>query len=294
MRKSHGFEGEILIELPKAALSKCQKLPLINSLFIAQMGFYPKAQHHYFQRPLGSSKEILIYCTHGKGWIQSQKKRIIIHAGEFLLIPSKTPHVYGADPNDPWSIYWLHLTGNMRTDAKTLLLLRNAEHRAIPIAYSKERDNLFKKMANTFLKGYSASNLIFANLTLSYYLASFLVPEHFEDKSKEEVSLGVIDNAIKYMQQNLSNTISLDNIAQSAHLSISFFSRKFKKETGYTPIEYFNHLRIQKSCHLLQFSNLRINEVAMEIGIADPFYFSRLFKQQMGVSPIIYRKKGRV
>ena len=92
------------------------------------------------------------------------------------------------------------------------------------------------------------------------------------------------------MQQNLSYPISLDNIAQSAHLSVSFFSKKFKQDTGYAPIEYFNHLRIQKSCQLLHFTDLRINEVALKIGIEDPFYFSRLFKQQMGVSPVKYRK----
>ena len=94
------------------------------------------------------------------------------------------------------------------------------------------------------------------------------------------------------MQENLSKTLSLDNIAQSAHLSVSFFSRKFKQETGYAPIEYFNHLRIQKACQLLHFSQLRINEVASEIGIDDPFYFSRLFKLQMGVSPVQYRKRA--
>ncbi|HEY0109213.1 MAG TPA: AraC family transcriptional regulator [Fibrella sp.] len=47
------------------------------------------------------------------------------------------------------------------------------------------------------------------------------------------------------MQDNLANPVTLDNIAQSAHLSVSFFSsRKFKQDTGYAPIEYFNHLRI--------------------------------------------------
>ena len=92
------------------------------------------------------------------------------------------------------------------------------------------------------------------------------------------------------MQDNLANPVTLDNIAQSAHLSVSFFSRKFRQDTSYAPIEYFNHLRIQKACQLLHFSDLRINEVASQIGIDDPFYFSRLFKKQMGVSPVDYRK----
>ncbi|MEZ0484381.1 helix-turn-helix transcriptional regulator [Fibrella aquatica] len=87
------------------------------------------------------------------------------------------------------------------------------------------------------------------------------------------------------------NGYSQSNLAQAAHLSTSFFCRKFKQDTGYAPIEYFNHLRIQKACQLLHFSNLRINEVASQIGIDDPFYFSRLFKKQMGISPNEYRKE---
>ena len=102
------------------------------------------------------------------------------------------------------------------------------------------------------------------------------------------------DKAILFMQQNLSRQITLNNIAQAAHLSVSFFSRKFKQDTGYAPIEYFNHLRIQQACQLLHFSKLRINEVASKIGIDDPFYFSRLFKQQMGISPVAYRKEEGV
>lgn len=85
MRKSEGFEGELIIEIPKIAIAKCEELPLVNSLYIARMGFYPKALHHYYQRPTGISQVILIYCTDGKGWIQFNKERVSIQAGEILL-----------------------------------------------------------------------------------------------------------------------------------------------------------------------------------------------------------------
>src|SRR5690606_40995788 len=60
---------------------------------------------------------------------------------------------------------------------------------------------------------------------------------------------------------------------------------------GYSPIEYFNHLKIQHACQLLQFSDRRIFEIALAIGIEDPYYFSRLFSTQMGISPKQYRKQ---
>ena len=291
MQKSRGFEGELIIEIPKVAVINCEALPLIKSLFINRMGFYPKALHHYYQRPEGISQVILIYCSAGKGWIQYQKEKIDIQAGELFIIPMNTPHAYGADEENPWTIYWFHLIGSSCHETIEAIMDKNDDLRIKQVGFSEERNRLFKQMADTFLKGYSTSNLLDANLTLPYYLSSFISPENFQKDSAVNPLINTTNQAIKFMQENLSQTLTLQNIAQSAHLSVSYFSRKFKQETGYAPIEYFNHLRIQRACQLLHFSQFRINEVASQIGIDDPFYFSRLFKQQMGVSPVQYRKR---
>lgn len=290
IKKSRGFEGELIIEVPRVAIVQSEQLPLINSLFIAQMGFYPKALHHYYHRPMGISQVILIYCTDGKGWIQLEKDKILIRAGEVFVIPMGTPHSYGADAENPWTIYWFHFVGSQCNETATAIMAE--ANKGIWIGFSEQRNTIFKQISTAFLKGYSASNLLFANLLLPYYLATFIIPEYFQAETLNKKILSPTDKAILFMQQNLSTTLTLDNIAQSAHLSVSFFSKKFKQETGYAPIEYFNYLRIQKACQLLHFSQLRINEVASEIGIDDPFYFSRLFKQQMGRSPVAYRKNG--
>ncbi len=290
IQKSRGFEGELIIEIPKVAIAQSEKLPLINALFIARMGFYPKAKHHYYQRPSGISEVILLYCTAGKGWIQLQKEKITIQAGEIFIIPTATPHSYWADAENPWTIYWFHLAGNQCNE--TITAIMGDSKKGVSVGFSETRNAIFNQITTTFLKGYSTTNLIFANLLLPYYLATFVLHEYFQPITTIPKSISPANKAILFMQQNLSKSITLEMIAQSANLSIPFFSRKFRQETGYSPIEYFNHLRIQKACHLLHFSHLRINEVAFEIGINDPFYFSRLFKQQMGMSPVAYRKNG--
>ncbi|CAN5533576.1 AraC family transcriptional regulator [soil metagenome] len=293
VQKSRGFQGELIIEVPKVAIAQSQKLPLINTLFIARMGFYPKAMHHYYQRPAGISQVILLYCTNGKGWLQFKKSKVMLEAGQVYLIPTGIPHTYGADTENPWTIYWFHFLGSRCNETVKAIMGAGKVKtvKGVQVGFSEKRDAIFKQIAATFLKGYSTSNLMFANLLLNYYLCSFIVPEQFLQETIMPVSDSPTDKAIQYMQQNLTHTVTLDNIAQAAHLSVSFFSRKFKQDTGYAPIEYFNHLRTQQACQLLHFSKLRINEVASKIGIDDPFYFSRLFKQQMGISPAAYRKK---
>lgn len=291
MRKSRGFDGELIIEIPKVATSHCEQLPLISHLFISRMGYYPKALHHYYQRPNGISQAILLYCTDGQGWIELGGNHVHVRAGEVILLPTELPHAYGADTQNPWSIYWMHIAGDHSDAAVAAVMDRDGEPaRAVHVGFSDERNALFTHIASTLLKGYSASNLLQANLALPHYLSSFIAPEHFGAQKPSAAAGSPTEKAILYMQENLSNSLSLDNIARSVNLSVSFFSRRFKKDTGYAPIEYFNYLRIQKACQLLHFSTWRINEVASAIGIDDPFYFSRLFKQQMGLSPAHYRK----
>ncbi|MEZ0607769.1 AraC family transcriptional regulator [Fibrella sp. WM1] len=291
LRKSRGFAGERIIEIPNQTIDKCLGLPLINSLFITRMGFYPKALHHYYQRPAGISQVILLYCTDGQGWIQLPHGRTIVQAGDVILIAPGVSHSYGADKANPWTIHWFHFSGTRcRESVSAIMDDRIDALQAIRVPYSDERIRLFDRIFDTFLKGYSTSNLLYANLALPFFLASFIRADDFQKELPSSEPKNPTNQAIRFMQKHLSTSITLDNIAQSAHLSTSFFCRKFRQETGYAPIEYFNHLRIQKACQLLHFSNLRINEVASQIGIDDPFYFSRLFKKQMGVSPVEYRK----
>ncbi len=56
----------------------------------------------------------------------------------------------------------------------------------------------------------------------------------------------------------------------------------------------FNHLKTQKACQYLQFTDLRVNEIADRLGIEDPYYFSRMFTKIVGVSPNKYRGKRRL
>jgi len=93
------------------------------------------------------------------------------------------------------------------------------------------------------------------------------------------------------MQENLSQMLTLGDIAASVNISVPHFSSIFRKKTGFSPIEYFIHLKVQKACQYLLFTDLRVKEIAEKLGIEDPYYFSRMFHKLMGVSPNLYRVK---
>jgi YesN/AraC family two-component response regulator len=111
------------------------------------------------------------------------------------------------------------------------------------------------------------------------------------DFSKAETAKDSSSIAIDYMQQHVSGKLTLSEMAAHVNLSASHFAAVFQKHTGFAPIEYFNHLKIQRACQHLQFTNERIKEISAAVGIEDSYYFSRLFKKMIGISPALYRQR---
>lgn len=83
----------------------------------------------------------------------------------------------------------------------------------------------------------------------------------------------------EYMEQNFSQKISLNELSKEFFLSPQYISSVFSTQTGYTPIEYLNKIRIVKAKELFLSGNDNISKVAEQVGISDIHYFYKVFKQ---------------
>jgi AraC-like DNA-binding protein len=287
--KKTGYEGEQVIAFPQIILSKCSKMPLIKYLYINRMGMFPRAVNHYYSRDADKAQyAVLLHCHDGEGWIIVRGKKIILNAGQAFIIPPHVSHSYGASEKNPWSIFWMHISG---INVPELINVINVttKNTAIITRYSEERTNLFNQIFKTLSNGFTDSNLVYANLALANYLGTFIAVDSFDNlASKPASEPDEINDAIAFMQTNIGETLSVEEMAKHVSMSSSFFFKKFKTVTGYSPVAYFNFLKIQKAIQLIHTRKLNINQVASKIGIDDPFYFSRLFKKQMGISPRRY------
>lgn len=99
-----------------------------------------------------------------------------------------------------------------------------------------------------------------------------------------------ISEALKYIWKHYGERISVDQIAEELNLSTGYFSRMFKKQVGTSVVKYINQYRIQKAEELLSTTNMRVYEVADQVGISDYIYFSQVFKNLTGKSPSDFRK----
>ena len=292
VKKQEGFEGQRMIVLPrKIERDFLLRDAVSRQLFVTDIGHYPKARYHYVHRKNGADQFIFIYCTQGKGWVEFNKRHIILSPSQFIIIPANTAHKYGADEKDPWSIYWFHFKGKLAANIVELIGQRTkTEH--LNIAHAENKIRLFEAMYSNLEKGYSADNLRFINMTLHYFLTSILYEDKFSYESPKRKN-DMIAAVIAHMQQNLDSVFTLKELAVFANLSSSHFSALFRTGTGYPPIEYFNQLKIQKACQLLLFTDQSVKEIAHELGVDDPYYFSRMFTKLMEVSPTEYRGRNK-
>lgn len=101
----------------------------------------------------------------------------------------------------------------------------------------------------------------------------------------------IVEAAAKYINERLTEDLTVFTLAEQFHVARNYFSRLFKKEMGEGCNEYITRLRIEKAKQLLGASRLKTYEIAEKVGYHDTNYFSLAFKKNTGLSPKEFREK---
>jgi len=97
-----------------------------------------------------------------------------------------------------------------------------------------------------------------------------------------------IDRAVEFMHSNLDRKITIKDLSAIAHMSITNFTRVFKNDTGKTPMEYLNKIRLERAKRLMMAGDKSITEIAFECGFSSPSYLSERFRKSYKISPSDY------
>ena len=233
-------------------------------------------------------------CVDGHGYAVIDGQRVTLKKGELLIIPRNVRHTYWAAEDDPWSIYWVHFLGE---DADYYVDRVPRKGQPIPTEPEAEQEavRLFRYCLAALHEGYGMSTMIYAAQSVQHILALLLYrnPALPMEPRKKNRNSGA-DAIPEFMQVNLNQSLQLEDFAREAGLSVSHFSELFRAQTGQSPMAYFIQLKIRYACHLLDLTGQPVKSVAIATGYRDPYYFSRVFKKVMGISPERYRavKKG--
>ena len=101
----------------------------------------------------------------------------------------------------------------------------------------------------------------------------------------------MITRAKQFIEDNQAEDLSLGQVAKAVNTSTFYFCKMFKKATGLNFTDYVSRVRIEKAKNLLLNPNLRISEIAYEVGFQSLTHFNRVFKKVVGQSPTEYREK---
>lgn len=291
--RSEGFTGQRLVLLPQAALALSRHHPLLKGLHPTRAGYFPSAVGHRMQRNRGVTEAILILCVQGRGWAtEAGGRRLPVRPGTALVIPPGVPHSYGADEKSPWTIAWVHFRG-LELRAYLPLLLPKDPRRIAVLKASLESRSAFERLVEGYSSGFAFLHLLAAVAELRKGLAHMLLTSRASSRRSTDAE-GRIDESIRWLNGHWQERLSVEVIASRAGFSVPHFITLFRARTGASPVNYFLRLKIQRACHLLDTTSSPIKVLAESVGFSDPYYFSRLFRNVMGVSPRHYRKMDKI
>lgn len=239
--------------------------------------FGPAVRPHY----------LVHYVLEGEGSYEVNGKTYHLKKNQGFLIPPDTITYYKADKDNPWTYIWIGFNG---VKAETYLAYANL-NLDNPIFEYNEDDSL-KEYVTRMLE---LNSLCYANELelegLLYLFMSKLARCSKNVSSNDNLKMAelYIEKSVEFIENNYSNPIKINDIANYIGLNRSYLTHIFKKNLNVSPQEFLLNFRIEKACDLLKKSTLSIGDISRSVGYNDPLTFSKIFKKVKGTSPKNYR-----
>lgn len=257
-----------------------------NAFFYVQsIGHFCCDENYYTERE-GYTSYLLIYTVSGKGYIHYREKEYEIHPGQVFIMNCYDYQKYYSDKKEPWEIKWVHFYGGTSTQYFDIIyenygpLIDTGEE----IHIQQYMDSMLEWIGRgDFRFEIKASSVILQMLT-DIMMASI------ETNNIKKPHNSQVEAALRYIENNYQNHISLGDISKSACSSKYNFSRVFKRMTGYSPYEYLIKHRINMAKSLLKATDYSIDEIAGSVGFKSTCSFIKTFRELDNMTPLNYRK----
>jgi len=231
-----------------------------------------------------------MYCVGGKGWLRFENAEYVVGTGQIAIVLPGQPHSYGSSEEAPWSIYWCHAAGTAAERIAALTVTRNASAVA-NVSDHARLAGLFREIIDELEHGYGPPHLLAASLALGHLLGC-VYAENGQPESVPSAAMRT-RRVAAYLRELPQGPVRLSELARMANLSISHFSAIFRREFGFSPLNYLLRARMLRACELLDTTGGSVKQISGAVGFADPLYFSRMFRCIYGVSPMQHRSVAK-
>ena len=217
------------------------------------------------------------YCDEG-GWVQR------VRGGDLLLIFPDIGHAYGPGAGETWNEFYCVFDGPVFALLRQVGLLDTSR----PVCHLAPVEVWLQRLTGALASPPALTSRA-RILELNRFLAVLCDILSLEADGGEQFTGGWIEEACALLGANLDREIDIRQVATTVGLPYETFRKRFGRVMGVSPGRYRAVRRIDAACALLQRRELTLHEIATALGFADEFYFSRRFKQVVGVSPRTFR-----
>lgn len=226
------------------------------------------------------------YFLGGEGTFRNGSTTSSIDPGSLFFTAPGHRHAIQASDTDHPITYYAVLLQTEEDDGRLRALLDDEIRRKNQYQIGTNNRFFFEELRERSMSGIPS-----LQLSAVHQLISFLYLLSAEGESSYSSSDNVhLEKAIRFMQSNVMDSLTLHDIAEHLHLNESYFIRLFKKRIHTTPMKYYTRLKIEAAGALLAETTLSVKEISAKLHFYSEFHFSKTFKSYTGLAPSNYRR----
>lgn len=257
-------------------------------LHLQEIGELEARRAHTSSRS-GLQSFLFFTVVSGSGSLSYSGKDYKLDAGDCVFIDCHNPYSHTTDPNNLWTLRWVHFYGPTVPSVYD----KYKERGGRPVFHPESQGKIEAVWSSLMTVAGSADYM--RDMLINQHLSTLLTlvmseSWHPEDATTAKKKASVAD-VKEFLDQNYQTKITLDGLAEKFYINKYYLTKVFKEQYGQSITNYLLNLRITKAKQLLRFSEKSVEEIGFEAGLGAPHYFSQTFKSVEGVPPSVYRKQ---
>ncbi|HDR68461.1 MAG TPA: AraC family transcriptional regulator, partial [Bacteroidaceae bacterium] len=227
------------------------------------------------------------YITDGEGIYQNQIGKYFIKPGSLMITKPGDWHRYRPKKNKGWVEHYVGFTGHIAHEllAKPLFTRKKA---IIDVGNREEILDTFYQIFELVINEKPGYQQVAAGIVMKL-LGIIVSIDKQKDFAGKRIEI-IIQKACYEVRKNVEGKMDFKAFSENNHIGYSYFRKMFKMYTGLPPSQYQLELKMLRAKEMLLHSDRLVKEISDELGFDSVFYFSRIFKIKMGVSPSEIRK----
>lgn len=227
------------------------------------------------------------YVAQGRGEVIISGKKFSLQAGSVFSYGPNVLHTIRNDPADPMLKYFIDFTGS---EAARMRKNNPLSAGVVRISAPGEILDIFEDLQRQGSRDTPETSSICSALVrlLILKIHALAIP----DKETDPRALATYQRCKEKIEQYFMEFSTLAQIAQTCHVDQAYLCRLFQRFDHQSPYHYLLRLKMSRAAELLMSSSMMIKELADQLGFADPYHFSRVFKSIHHISPTQFRHSG--